>query len=98
MSSVDFDLISFHHNETQLFGVDSATLGVADAAPLMTALADGFESGKLRAPVIAQRFNLDDGPDAYRAVAAGTENTAMKSYLVSLFVGAAVGVVYGIAR
>jgi NADPH:quinone reductase-like Zn-dependent oxidoreductase len=69
---VDFDLIDFYHNETQLFGVDSAKLGVADAAPLMAALADGFESRKLRAPVIAQRFDLQHGQDAYRAVAAGT--------------------------
>jgi hypothetical protein len=38
----------------------------------MTALVEGFESGKLRAPVIAQRFDLARGQDAYRAVAAGT--------------------------
>lgn len=69
---VDFDMIDFYHNETQLIGVDSAKLGVAESAPLMTALVDGFESGKLRAPMIAHRFDLAHGQDAYRAVAAGT--------------------------
>ena len=69
---VDFDLIDFYHNETQLFGADSAKLGVAESAPLMTALAEGFESGKLRPPMIARRVDLAQGQDAYRAVAAGT--------------------------
>jgi NADPH:quinone reductase-like Zn-dependent oxidoreductase len=69
---VDFDIIDFYHNETQLFGTDSAKLGVAESAPIMAALVEGFESGKLKPPVIAQRFDLQHGQDAYRAVAAGT--------------------------
>jgi NADPH2:quinone reductase len=69
---VDFDLIDFYHNETQLLGVDSAKLGVADSAPLMDALAAGFDSGALQPPVIAQRFPLADARAAYHAVAAGT--------------------------
>jgi NADPH:quinone reductase-like Zn-dependent oxidoreductase len=70
---VDFDLIDFYHNETQLLGADSAKLGVAESAPFMTALVEGFESGKLSAPVIAQRFPLAHGQEAYKAVAAGTQ-------------------------
>ena len=69
---VEFDLIDFYHNETQLLGVDSAKLGVAESAPLMTALVEGFESGKLQAPAIAQTFTLENAREAYRAVAAGT--------------------------
>ncbi|MFP3567009.1 quinone oxidoreductase family protein [Paraburkholderia sp. SIMBA_030] len=69
---VEFDLIDFYHNETQLLGVDSAKLGVAESAPLMTALVEGFESGKLQAPAIAQQFTLERARDAYEAVAAGT--------------------------
>nr|WKF59661.1 D-arabitol-phosphate dehydrogenase [Paraburkholderia busanensis] len=69
---VEFDVIDFYHNETQLLGVDSAKLGVADSAPLMTALVEGFESGNLTAPVIAQTFPLERARDAYAAVAAGT--------------------------
>jgi NADPH:quinone reductase len=69
---VDFDLIDFYHNETQLLGVDSAKLGVADSAPLMSALVEGFESGAFEPPVIAQRFSLEETQAAYEAVAAGT--------------------------
>ncbi|MDR8397172.1 zinc-binding alcohol dehydrogenase family protein [Paraburkholderia sp. USG1] len=69
---VEFDLIDFYHNETQLLGVDSAKLGVADSAPLMTALVEGFETGKLTGPVIAQAFPLERAREAYDAVAAGT--------------------------
>ncbi|ASW01986.1 quinone oxidoreductase family protein [Paraburkholderia aromaticivorans] len=69
---VEFDLIDFYHNETRLLGVDSAKLGVADSAPLMTALVEGFETGKLSGPVIAQAFPLERAREAYEAVAAGT--------------------------
>lgn len=69
---VEFDLIDFYHNETQLFGTDSAKLGVTESARLMTALAEGFESGRFEAPVIAQRFTLAQAREAYEAVAAGT--------------------------
>lgn len=69
---VEFDLIDFYHNETRLLGVDSAKLGVAESAPLMTALVEGFETGKLTAPVIAQSFPLERAREAYEAVAAGT--------------------------
>lgn len=69
---VEFDLIDFYHNETQLLGVDSAKLGVADSAPLMTALVEGFETGKLTGPVIAQAFPLERAREAYEAVASGT--------------------------
>ncbi|WP_322091605.1 quinone oxidoreductase family protein [Paraburkholderia bannensis] len=69
---VEFDLIDFYHNETQLLGADSAKLGVADAAPIMRALADAFDAGKFAAPVVAERFALERAQDAYAAVAAGT--------------------------
>ncbi|WP_434113216.1 quinone oxidoreductase family protein [Paraburkholderia caffeinilytica] len=69
---VEFDVIDFYHNETQLLGVDSAKLGVAESAPLMTALVEGFESGKLQGPAIAQAFPLERAREAYEAVAAGT--------------------------
>nr|WP_023842680.1 zinc-binding alcohol dehydrogenase family protein [Burkholderia sp. M701]BAO19138.1 alcohol dehydrogenase zinc-binding domain protein [Burkholderia sp. M701] len=69
---VEFDLIDFYHNETQLLGVDSAKLGVAESAPLMTALVEGFENGRLSAPAIAQEFPLARAREAYDTVAAGT--------------------------
>jgi NADPH:quinone reductase-like Zn-dependent oxidoreductase len=69
---VEFDLIDFYHNETQLFGADSAKLGVAESARLLDALKEGFESGKLVPPVIARRYPLVHAREAYEAVAAGT--------------------------
>jgi NADPH2:quinone reductase len=38
----------------------------------MTALAEGFESGKLQGPAIAHEFPLERAREAYAAVAAGT--------------------------
>jgi NADPH:quinone reductase-like Zn-dependent oxidoreductase len=69
---VEFDLIDFYHNETQLLGVDSAKLGVAESAPLMSALVEGFDSGKLSGPAIAHEFPLEQAREAYQAVAGGT--------------------------
>jgi NADPH2:quinone reductase len=69
---VEFDMIDFYHNETQLLGVDSAKLGVAESARLMTALVEGFESGAFQPPAIAQRFTLERTREAYEAVTAGT--------------------------
>ena len=69
---VDFDLIDFYHNETQLLGADSAKLGAVESARLMQAVARGFDVGKFDAPVIAHRYPLAQGREAYEAVAQGT--------------------------
>jgi NADPH:quinone reductase-like Zn-dependent oxidoreductase len=69
---VDFDLIDFYHNETQLMGADSAKLGVVESARLMQGVARGFDHGKFDAPVIAHRYTLAEGREAYEAVAKGT--------------------------
>ena len=68
---VEFDLIEFYHNETQLFGADSAKLGVVESARIMLALKDEFDKGLYQAPLIAQRFPLQAATQAYQAVAAG---------------------------
>ncbi|MBE1162864.1 quinone oxidoreductase family protein [Dyella acidiphila] len=69
---VEFDLIDFYHNETQLLGADSAKLGVVESAPLMQAIAQRFDRGHFDPPVIAHRYTLADGRAAYAAVAQGT--------------------------
>ncbi len=69
---VEFDLIDFYHNETQLLGADSAKFGVAESAPMMRGIAEGFEAGRYAPPVIALRFPLERAREAYEAVAAGT--------------------------
>jgi NADPH:quinone reductase-like Zn-dependent oxidoreductase len=69
---VDFDLIDFYHNETQLLGADSAKLGVVESARVMQAIAPGFDDSKFDAPTIAHRYTLAQGREAYEAVAKGT--------------------------
>ena len=69
---VEFDLIDFYHNETQLLGADSAKLGVVEAAPIMRALAEAFDTGRFAAPMVAERYALERAREAYAAVAAGT--------------------------
>jgi NADPH:quinone reductase-like Zn-dependent oxidoreductase len=69
---VEFDLIDFYHNETQLLGADSAKLGVVESAPFMREIAEVFEAGRFGAPVVAQHFPLAQAREAYEAVAAGT--------------------------
>jgi NADPH:quinone reductase-like Zn-dependent oxidoreductase len=70
--AVALPLIPFYRREARLLGVDSLKRGVADCAPLMAALAEGFESGAYPAPVITAAHDLAAAPDAYAAVAAGT--------------------------
>lgn len=69
---VEFDLINFYHNETQLLGADSAKLGVVESARLMQAIAREFDHGKFDPPVVAHRYPLEQGREAYEAVANGT--------------------------
>ncbi|QGZ53942.1 quinone oxidoreductase family protein [Paraburkholderia acidiphila] len=69
---VEFDLIDFYHNETQLLGADSAKLGVVESAPLMRAIAEAFDAGQFEPPVVAAHFALARSREAYEAVAAGT--------------------------
>jgi NADPH2:quinone reductase len=68
---VEFDLIDFYHNETQLFGADSAKLGVVESARIMQSLTDEFDRGLYQSPLIAQRFPLEAAKQAYQAVASG---------------------------
>jgi len=69
---VEFDLVDFYHNETRLLGVDSTKLGVVESASRLTELARYFESGAFRPLSISRSYGLDEGQDAYRAVAGGT--------------------------
>jgi NADPH2:quinone reductase len=70
---VEFDLIDFYHNETQLFGVDSAKLGVVESARIMESLEPRFDKGLYQPPLIAERFPLEAAKQAYRAVDSGAQ-------------------------
>lgn len=69
---VEFDLIDFYHSEIQLLGADSAKWGVVESARLMQAIAREFDHGKFDPPIVAHRYPLDQGREAYEAVAKGT--------------------------
>ena len=69
---VEFDLLDFYHNEGQMFGADSRKVDTLQSARIFDRLADGFIRGHFHAPVIAERYSLRNGPDAYRAVQEGT--------------------------
>jgi NADPH2:quinone reductase len=69
---VDFDLIDFYHNETQLLGADTRKLDAAASGQILAALVPGFESGLYLPPTIAETHPLADAVAAYRSVERGT--------------------------
>jgi NADPH:quinone reductase len=70
--TVQFDMIDFYHNETQLLGVDSTQLGVVASGALLAEMTPYFESGAFRPLSISRIYSLDEAPQAYLAVAGGT--------------------------
>jgi NADPH:quinone reductase-like Zn-dependent oxidoreductase len=68
---VPIDLVDFYRNESRMLGVSSGALGVVESGRLLAELAPQFESGAFRPLPISQSYGLDDGRDAYAAVAAG---------------------------
>jgi NADPH:quinone reductase-like Zn-dependent oxidoreductase len=71
MPRVSFNLIDFYHNESRLIGVDSLKWGFAEAARVLRDLSPAFESGELP-PLEVKSAPLDQGPEIYRQVDAGT--------------------------
>ncbi len=69
---VDFDLIDFYHNETQLLGADTRKLDAIESGAILGALVSGFESGLYLPPTIAETHPLADAVAAYRSVERGT--------------------------
>ncbi len=67
--SVEIDLLDLYHNETRIFGTDSAKLTVVDSAQRLQQMAPFFESGEFHPLPIAKTYSLDDAAAAYQAVA-----------------------------
>jgi NADPH:quinone reductase len=65
--SVQFNLVDFYHNESQLFGVDSLKLSFEEAAEILHNLTPGFESGEFPPPEV-NTFSLAEGPEVYRGI------------------------------
>ncbi|QNT77389.1 quinone oxidoreductase family protein [Entomobacter blattae] len=68
-----FDLIDFYHNESQLFGVDSLKKDVIASAMIMEEIKNGFDKKAFMPPMIENRFSLEQGAEAYKAVVAGAK-------------------------
>jgi NADPH2:quinone reductase len=69
---VDFDLVDFYHNQTQLLGADTRKLDAVESAEILAALVPGFESGLYLPPTIAETYPLAEAVAAYRSVERGT--------------------------
>jgi NADPH2:quinone reductase len=66
---VEIHLPDFYHREARLLGADSRQLDVTESAERLALLTPFFERGEFRPLPVAHRFGLDDGPQAYAAVA-----------------------------
>jgi NADPH:quinone reductase-like Zn-dependent oxidoreductase len=69
---VPIDLVDFYRNESRMLGVSSGAVGVVESGKLLAELTPYFESGAFRPLPISRSYGLDEGQDAYAAVAAGT--------------------------
>ena len=68
---VSFDIVDFYHQELQLFGVDSLKRDLVAAAATLRALAPGFDSGALLAPLVGTVLPLDRAVEGYHMVEKG---------------------------
>lgn len=68
---VTFNLVDFYHREATLTGIDTLRLSFREAAEAMRSFLTGLQQG-LFTPPPAGEITLDDAPDAYRAIEAGT--------------------------
>jgi NADPH:quinone reductase-like Zn-dependent oxidoreductase len=68
---VNFDLVDFYHNESQLFGVDTLKRGLTSSARILEKLRDGFEDGSYQPPSIAEMMPLSGAQQAYELVGQG---------------------------
>lgn len=66
---IEIDLLSLYRNETRIFGTDSTKLSVVDSALRLQKMAPYFESGEFRPLPITALYSLDQGRQAYQAVA-----------------------------
>ena len=65
------NILSFYKNQFALFGLDTQKFGVTKCAGILNEIAPMFESGAIKAPVIAERYPLSEAAQAYARVASG---------------------------
>jgi len=67
--TVEINLVDLYRNETRIYGCNSGNYDVVQSGALLKRLAPYFDSGQFRPLPIASRYSLEDGKDAYLAVA-----------------------------
>jgi NADPH:quinone reductase len=67
--AVEIDLRDLYRNETRIFGIDSTKLGVVESARRLEKMSPYFESGQFRPLPVTATYSLDEGRQAYQAVA-----------------------------
>jgi NADPH:quinone reductase len=67
--TVEVDFNDLYHNETRIFGADSTKLSVVDSAQRLQKMGRYFESGEFQPLPIANTYSLEEGRQAYQAVA-----------------------------
>jgi NADPH2:quinone reductase len=68
---VGFNLVDFYHNESRLIGVDSLKFSFEECAEMLGSISQRVEAGDLPPPKV-DAYPLAQGPELYRAIAAGT--------------------------
>ncbi|MFJ9033283.1 zinc-binding alcohol dehydrogenase family protein [Streptomyces sp. NPDC102274] len=66
--TVEIDLIHLYRNETRILGCNSLTLDVVESCARLAEFTPHFDSGQFRPLPVADRYSLENGKDAYRAV------------------------------
>ncbi|MFF4316539.1 zinc-binding alcohol dehydrogenase family protein [Streptomyces sp. NPDC001507] len=67
--TVEINLPDFYHREARMLGADSRKLDVTESAERLAVLTPYFERGEFRPLPVAHQFGLDEGHEAYTAVA-----------------------------
>jgi NADPH2:quinone reductase len=65
---VSFDLLDFYRKGLRLVGLMTSFLDAEGSAAVLSNLASGFDEGVLRAPVITDRYPLEQAGMAYARV------------------------------
>ncbi|MEV4516332.1 zinc-binding alcohol dehydrogenase family protein [Dactylosporangium sp. NPDC049525] len=67
--TVEIDLRDLYRNETRIFGCNSLNYDVVESGARLRRLAPFFDSGQFRPLPVVDRYSLDNGKDAFVAVA-----------------------------
>jgi NADPH:quinone reductase len=67
--TVETDLVALYRNETRILGCNSGNYGVVESGARLQRLTPFFDSGQFRPLPVTNRYSLEEGEDAYLAVA-----------------------------